>query len=87
MAPAVVGWAGGSQAPSSPLFARQSAEQGAISTIYCAVSEEVSGVTGKYFDSNCRLVLPSTAARDAGLARKLWEESERLTGLTDGPQH
>ncbi|XP_074893232.1 retinol dehydrogenase 12-like [Buteo buteo] len=65
----------------------KSAEQGAISTIYCAVSEEVSGVTGKYFDSNCRLVLPSTAARDAGLARKLWEESERLTGLTDGPQH
>uniref|UniRef100_A0A8C0BY50 Uncharacterized protein n=1 Tax=Buteo japonicus TaxID=224669 RepID=A0A8C0BY50_9AVES len=68
-------------------FMKVSREQGAISTIYCAVSEEVSGVTGKYFDSNCRLVLPSTAARDAGLARKLWEESERLTGLTDGPQH
>ncbi|XP_014798322.1 PREDICTED: retinol dehydrogenase 12 [Calidris pugnax] len=65
----------------------KSAEQGAISTIYCAVSEEVSGITGKYFDSDCRLTLPSMAARDAGLARKLWEESERLTGLTDGPQH
>ncbi|XP_029862414.1 retinol dehydrogenase 12-like [Aquila chrysaetos chrysaetos] len=65
----------------------KSAEQGAVSTIYCAVSEEVSGITGKYFDSNCRLALPSMAARDAGLAHKLWEESERLTGLTDGPQH
>ncbi|KAM6135699.1 retinol dehydrogenase 12-like [Phoenicopterus ruber ruber] len=65
----------------------KSAEQGAVSTIYCAVSEEVSGITGKYFDSDCRLVLPSAAARDAGLARKLWEESERLTGLTDSPRH
>ncbi|XP_076219634.1 retinol dehydrogenase 13-like [Aptenodytes patagonicus] len=65
----------------------KSAEQGAASTIYCAVSEEVSGITGKYFDSDCGLALPSVSARDAGLARKLWEESERLTGLTDGPRH
>ncbi|XP_054059661.1 retinol dehydrogenase 12-like [Rissa tridactyla] len=65
----------------------KSAEQGAVSTIYCAVSEEVSGITGKYFDSDCGLALPSMASRDAGLARKLWEESERLTGLTDGPRH
>uniref|UniRef100_A0A8B9T7X2 Retinol dehydrogenase 11 n=1 Tax=Anas platyrhynchos TaxID=8839 RepID=A0A8B9T7X2_ANAPL len=60
---------------------------GAVSTLYCAISEEVSGITGKYFDSDCSLVLPSAAARDAGLARKLWEESERLTGLSAGPQH
>uniref|UniRef100_A0A8C3RWW4 Uncharacterized protein n=1 Tax=Chelydra serpentina TaxID=8475 RepID=A0A8C3RWW4_CHESE len=60
-----------------------SAEEGAASTIYCAVSEEVADVTGKYFDSDCRLVLPSAAARDPGLARKLWEESERLTGLAE----
>uniref|UniRef100_A0A8C8BC21 Retinol dehydrogenase 11 n=1 Tax=Otus sunia TaxID=257818 RepID=A0A8C8BC21_9STRI len=65
----------------------KSAEQGAISTIYCAVSEELSGVTGRYVDSECGLALPSAAARDAGLARKLWEESERLTGLTGGPRH
>nr|XP_047908012.1 retinol dehydrogenase 12 isoform X3 [Anser cygnoides] len=65
----------------------KSAEQGAVSTIYCAVSEEVSGITGKYFGSDCGLALPSAAARDAGLARKLWEESERLTGLPAGPQH
>ncbi|KAM6429717.1 retinol dehydrogenase 13-like [Rhynochetos jubatus] len=65
----------------------KSAEQGAVSTIYCAVSEEASGVTGKYFDSGCGMALPSAAARDAGVARKLWEESERLTGLTEGPRH
>uniref|UniRef100_A0A8C9FZY4 Retinol dehydrogenase 14 n=1 Tax=Pavo cristatus TaxID=9049 RepID=A0A8C9FZY4_PAVCR len=60
----------------------KSAEQGAVSTIYCAVSEEVSGISGKYFGSDCSLTLPSATARDAGLARKLWEESERLTGLS-----
>ncbi|KAM6075941.1 retinol dehydrogenase 13-like [Chlamydotis macqueenii] len=65
----------------------KSAEQGAASTIYCAVAEEVAGITGKYFDSECVLALPSAAARDAGLARKLWEESERLAGLADGPRH
>ncbi|XP_057225344.1 retinol dehydrogenase 11-like isoform X2 [Malurus melanocephalus] len=60
----------------------KSAEQGAASTIFCAVSEEAEGISGKYFDSNCRLSLPSEAARDTALARKLWEASERLTGLT-----
>uniref|UniRef100_A0A8C5U2L9 Uncharacterized protein n=1 Tax=Malurus cyaneus samueli TaxID=2593467 RepID=A0A8C5U2L9_9PASS len=60
----------------------KSAEQGAASTIFCAVSEEAEGISGKYFDSNCRLSLPSAAARDTALARKLWEASERLAGLT-----
>nr|XP_041571613.1 retinol dehydrogenase 12-like [Taeniopygia guttata] len=61
----------------------KSAQQGAASSIFCAVSEEAAGITGKYFDSSCRLALPSLAARDAALARKLWEASERLTGLTE----
>ncbi|XP_071609171.1 retinol dehydrogenase 13-like isoform X1 [Heliangelus exortis] len=64
----------------------KSAEQGSASTLYCAIAEETAGITGKYFGSDCGLVLPSPAARDAGLARKLWEESERLTGLGRGPQ-
>lgn len=68
--------------PHSPLCP-QSAEQGAASTIFCAISEEASGITGKYFDSSCRLALPSAAARDTALARKLWEASERLAGLTE----
>ncbi|XP_064007348.1 retinol dehydrogenase 13-like [Pogoniulus pusillus] len=65
----------------------KSPEQGAINTIYCAVAEEVLGITGKYFRSDCSLALPAPAGRDAGLARKLWEESERLTGLGIRPQH
>ncbi|KAM9580547.1 retinol dehydrogenase 12-like [Guaruba guarouba] len=65
----------------------KSAAQGALSTIYCAVSEEAAGITGKYFNSDCALELPSAAARDPRLARELWDESERLTGLSRGPRH
>ncbi|XP_041258924.1 retinol dehydrogenase 12-like isoform X1 [Onychostruthus taczanowskii] len=76
------GWAGGARPLLTPV-PPQSAEQGAASTIFCAVSEEAEGISGKYFDSSCRLALPSEAARDPALARKLWEASERLTGLTE----
>nr|XP_033810294.1 retinol dehydrogenase 11-like isoform X1 [Geotrypetes seraphini] len=62
------------------LFFKSSAE-GAISSIYCAVSEEVSGITGKYFTSDCTLTLPSPEARDLAMARKLWDVCEELTGL------
>lgn len=57
----------------------QSPEEGAISPIYCAVSEELEGVTGKYFDSDCSLVLPAPLARDAALAVKDFEFCEKLT--------
>ncbi|XP_033920445.1 retinol dehydrogenase 12-like [Melopsittacus undulatus] len=65
----------------------KSAAQGALSTIYCAVSEEAAGITGKYFNSDCVLELPSAAARDVSLAQELWDESERLTGLSRGSRH
>uniref|UniRef100_A0A8D0G9T1 Retinol dehydrogenase 11 n=1 Tax=Sphenodon punctatus TaxID=8508 RepID=A0A8D0G9T1_SPHPU len=58
------------------------AKEGSTSTVYCAVSEEAAGITGKYFDSDCSLKLPSALARDPGLASKLWETSEQLTGLS-----
>ncbi|KAJ8338733.1 hypothetical protein SKAU_G00355190 [Synaphobranchus kaupii] len=61
------------------IFFFKSAEEGAVSTIYCAVSEEVEGVTGKYFDSDCALVLPAPLARDPALAVKDFELCERLT--------
>ncbi|XP_060102091.1 retinol dehydrogenase 12-like [Heteronotia binoei] len=59
----------------------KSAEEGAVSTLYCAVSREVEGITGKYFDSDCSLVLPSDSAQDPGIAHKLWDALEQLTGL------
>ncbi|MBN3290928.1 RDH13 dehydrogenase, partial [Polypterus senegalus] len=64
-------------------FFFKSSEEGAVSTIYCAVSEEVDGITGKYFDSDCSLTLASATARDAALAKKDWEFCEKLTGLLE----
>lgn len=60
-------------------FILQSAEEGAVSPIYCAVSEELEGVTGKYFDSDCSLILPAPLARDTALGVKDFEMCEKLT--------
>uniref|UniRef100_A0AAX7TZI1 Retinol dehydrogenase 11 n=1 Tax=Astatotilapia calliptera TaxID=8154 RepID=A0AAX7TZI1_ASTCA len=60
-------------------FFFKSPEAGAVSTIYCAVAEELEGVTGKYVDSDCSLTLPIPLARDAALAVKDFEFCERLT--------
>uniref|UniRef100_A0A3P9LZJ7 Zgc:64106 n=1 Tax=Oryzias latipes TaxID=8090 RepID=A0A3P9LZJ7_ORYLA len=54
-------------------FFFKSSEEGAVAPIYCAVSEELEGVTGKYFDSDCSLVLPAPLARDPALAVKDFE--------------
>ncbi|TMS19112.1 Retinol dehydrogenase 11 [Larimichthys crocea] len=54
-------------------------EEGAVSSIYCAVAEEMEGITGKYFDSDCSLVLPAPLARDTALAVKDFEICERVT--------
>uniref|UniRef100_A0A8C5DK75 Retinol dehydrogenase 11-like n=1 Tax=Gouania willdenowi TaxID=441366 RepID=A0A8C5DK75_GOUWI len=54
-------------------------DEGAVSSIYCAVAEELEGITGKYFDSDCSLTLPAPLARDSALAVKDFEICERLT--------
>lgn len=55
-------------------------EEGADTILYLATSPEVAGVSGEYFIER-KPVMPSEAARDDALARRLWEVSERLTGL------
>ena len=57
-----------------------SPERGARTSIYLATSPEVAGVTGRYFFRS-RPAQPSSLARDADLARRLWDASERMTGL------
>lgn len=57
----------------------KSANEGSFSPIYCAVAEEMEGITGKYIDSNCSLSLPAPLARDPALAVKDFEICERLT--------
>lgn len=55
-------------------------EQGADTVIWLASSPEVEGVSGRYY-SDRKPVEPKKIAGDPGARRRLWEESERLTGL------
>ena len=55
-------------------------EQGADTVLYLAASPDVAGVTGQYFAR--RQPKKSTAfSYDDASARRLWDESARLTGL------
>lgn len=56
-------------------------EKGARTSIYLATSPEVAGVSGQYFD-RCRPKQSSKGSHDLEVARRLWEVSERLTGLS-----
>ena len=58
----------------------KTAKQGAQTTIYLAVSEDVEGVSGSYF-IDCAITEPSEAAQDENIARKLWDISQTLVGL------
>ena len=57
--------------------------QGAQTTIYCSVSEEMEGVTGQYL-SDCKIMKTrNPQATDDELAEKLWEVSVKLTKMED----
>ncbi|XP_058049034.1 retinol dehydrogenase 11-like [Ahaetulla prasina] len=65
----------------------RSPQKGATSTLYCAIAPEMEGISGKYFDSNCTLVLPQALAHEPGLSQRLWDALEKATGLkTDRSQ-
>jgi NAD(P)-dependent dehydrogenase (short-subunit alcohol dehydrogenase family) len=51
-------------------------ERGARTSVYLATSDEVAGVSGKYFVDS-REATPSREARDDSLAEALWIETER----------
>lgn len=57
-------------------------EKGAETIVYLASSQEVEGVTGKYF-VNKRPVTSSRESNDEAAARRLWDVSERLTGISN----
>ncbi|MCD8511295.1 MAG: SDR family oxidoreductase [Bacillus sp. (in: Bacteria)] len=61
-----------------PFF--QTPEEGASTSIYLGHSPEVEGVSGKYFMGK-KEVSSSRLSYDEGVAKKLWEVSEKLTGL------
>ncbi|XP_066551821.1 dehydrogenase/reductase SDR family member 13 isoform X2 [Amia ocellicauda] len=56
------------------------AEAGAQTTLHCALQEGIEPLSGRYF-SNCAVQEVGAKARDDAVAKKLWEVSERLTGL------
>lgn len=58
-----------------------SPERGADTIVYLASSPEVAAQTGGYYVKRQRRD-PSAAARDDATAKRLWEVSEKLTGLT-----
>ncbi|XP_072028110.1 retinol dehydrogenase 11-like [Amphiura filiformis] len=53
---------------------------GAQTSIYCALEESITHLSGRYFD-NCRVAKGSKLACDDGLAKKLWDVSCQATGL------
>ncbi len=63
-------------------FAFISAEEGGRRIVQLVTSPELSGTTGKYFEDG-KVVDPAPRGRDDALARRLWQESERLTASMD----
>ena len=61
-----------------PLFL--SPDRGADTSVYLALDPAVDGVSGEYFVKR-RARPPARHARDAELARRLWEASEELVSL------
>jgi NAD(P)-dependent dehydrogenase (short-subunit alcohol dehydrogenase family) len=57
-----------------------SPEKGAETIVYLASSQEVEGVTGKYWN-RCKAVRSSKVSYDQEAARRLWEISEQMTRI------
>ncbi|KAK5921513.1 hypothetical protein CgunFtcFv8_018871 [Champsocephalus gunnari] len=64
------------------LLLMKTPQQGAQTTLYCALTPGLEGKTGGYF-SDCAEKEVAPEGRDDFMARRLWEESARLVGLKD----
>jgi retinol dehydrogenase-14 len=62
-------------------FMRGSAVDGAKPTVFLASSPAVDGVNGKFFNSKGAVTTSSKLSYDEDVAKRLWEESARLTHL------
>ena len=63
-----------------PFF--QTSKQGAETAIYLATSNDIEGVTGKYF-YNKRSLLSSKRSYDKATAKKLWDLSRKMVEFED----
>jgi NAD(P)-dependent dehydrogenase (short-subunit alcohol dehydrogenase family) len=65
-----------------PLVSRTiDAERGARTTLYLALSNEVAGMSGRYFDENQAVRPAADAANDVTLQEELWQASERWVAV------
>ncbi|HEY4121434.1 MAG TPA: SDR family oxidoreductase [Byssovorax sp.] len=55
-------------------------EEGAKTTLHCATSAEAASETGLYYDKS-KPKEPSSYAKDAALAKELWDKSEEYVGM------
>ncbi len=64
--------------PIRQLYTRKmiSVEEGALTTLYCATSDEVADDTGYYYD-DCQRTAPNKAADNIDAASELWSRSEQ----------
>jgi NAD(P)-dependent dehydrogenase (short-subunit alcohol dehydrogenase family) len=62
----------------APFF--RSPERGARSLVWLALSDEAAALSGEYIEDD-KVVAPSAQAQNDSLARSLWDQSARLTGL------
>ncbi|XP_035676518.1 uncharacterized protein LOC118415774 [Branchiostoma floridae] len=58
----------------------KSPEQGAQTSLHCALQEGLESKSGLYF-SDCAPIDPSPAGQDDEVAKRLWEVSEEMVGL------
>ncbi|XP_051963177.1 dehydrogenase/reductase SDR family member 13b.1 [Xyrauchen texanus] len=66
--------------PIAALFFKD-VESGAQTTLHCALQEGTESLSGRYF-SNCAVQKVKAKAKDDAVAKKLWEVSETLSGLS-----
>jgi len=64
------------------LFTRSSPEKAAASIVQAAVAPEFGDMTGKFLEEGKEVEAPAYA-RDQDVQKRLWEISERLSGLAD----
>ena len=65
------------------LFTFKTPMQGAQTSIHCAVSEEMEGVSGQYL-ADCRMQrLKTSEARNDQAAERLWQLSTQMVGLEE----
>jgi retinol dehydrogenase 12 len=60
---------------------RISVEEGAKCSIFLTSSPEVQGTSGKYFNYDMKQTQSSEESYDQNIARRLWDVSEKLTGV------